>query len=208
MNGEVTWKVDDLSTQLEELEPALRSHLLRRHRAGHRFRKVLGEPPVDPFREPVEELVRETQRLADLPDRHPRLEGDHIADHPRPLPAVLVVDVLDHLLAVLGREIDVDVRHARHVLVQEALEQQVVRDGIDPGDAEHVGDDRVGRRAAALAGHSVLAREAHEIPVDEKELGEACLLDHLQLALQPARDLDRDGPVALAHPLETQLVQE
>ena len=92
--------------------------------------------------------------------------------------------------------------------MEEALEEEVVLDGIDAGDAEHVGDYRVGGRAAALAGHAMLACEAHEIPVDEEELGQSCLLDHLQLALEPARDLGGDRPVALAHALEAQLVEE
>ena len=184
VDRKVAGKVDHLAAQLEELLPALRPHLRWRDRSGHRVLDVLGEPPIDAFGEPVEQLVREAERLAHLPDRHPRLKGDDVADHPGPLPAVLLVDVLDHLLAMLGREIDVDVRHARHLFVQEALEQQVVLDGIDPGDAEHVGDDRVGGRAAALAGHAMLAREAHEVPVDEEELGQPRLLDHLELALE------------------------
>ena len=201
-------EIDDLSAQLEELKPALRPHLERWHCAGHRFREVLGEPSIDAFGEPVEQLVGEAERLADLADRHPGLEGDDVADHPGPLPSVLLVDVLDHLFAVLRREVDVDVRHARHVLVQEALEEKVVSDGIDAGDAEHIGDDRVGRRAAALAGHPMLAGEAHEVPIDEEELRQPGLLDHLQLALEAARDLDRDGPVALAHSLEAELVEK
>ena len=94
---------------------------------------------------------------------------------------------------MLGREIDVDVRDAGHLLVQEALEEQVVRDGVDPGDAQHVGDDRVGCRASALSGDPVLAGEAHEVPVDEEELGKARLLDHLQLPLQALGDPDVIG---------------
>ncbi len=201
-------KVLHLAAQLEELLPTLRPHIRRWHGAGHRVSHVLGEPAVHAFRQPVDQLGRESERLADLADRHARLERDDVADHPGPLPAVLVVDILDHLLAVLGGEIDIDVGRARHLLVQEAFEEEVVLDRVDAGDAEHVRDDRVGCRSAALAGHAMLARESHQVPVDEEELGETSLFDHLQLALQPLRDGERDRPVSLPHALETELVEK
>ena len=144
MDRKVAREVDHLAAQLEEVLPALRPHVGRRDRAEHRVLDVLAEPAIYAFRQPVEHLGRESERLADLPDGHSRLECDDVAHHPGALPAVLVVDVLDHLLAVLGREVDVDVGGAGHLLVQEALEQQVVLDGIDAGDAEDVGDDGVG----------------------------------------------------------------
>ena len=109
---------------------------------------------------------------------------------------------------MLGGEIDVDVRCARHLLVQEALEKEVVLDRIDAGDAEHVSDDRIGGRAATLARHAVLARKTHEVPVDEEELGEPCLLDHLQLSLESLRDGERDWPITLPHALEAELVEK
>src|SRR2546426_11023638 len=136
------------------------------------------------------------------------LEGDDVADHPGPLPSVLVVDVLDYLLAVLGGEIDVDVRGARHLLMQEALEEEVVLDGIDARDAKHVSDDRVGGGSPPLARHALLASEAHEVPVDEEELREPRLLDHLQLALKPLGHCERDRPVSLPHAFEAELVEK
>ena len=143
MDREVAWEVDHLAAQLEEVLPALRSHVRRRDRPEHRVLDVLAEPAVDAFGQPVEQLGREAERLADLPDGHAGLERDDVAHHPGALPAVLVVDVLDHLLAVLRREVDVDVGGAGHLLVEEALEQEVVLDGIDARDAEDVGDDGV-----------------------------------------------------------------
>ena len=92
--------------------------------------------------------------------------------------------------------------------MQEAFEQQVVLDGIDAGDAEHIGDDRVGGRATALAGNAMLAREAHEVPVDEEELGQPRLLDHLELALEAFGCVGSDRAVAVPHALEAELVEE
>ena len=109
---------------------------------------------------------------------------------------------------MLGREVDVDVRGARHFVVQEPFEQEVVLDGVDARDPEHVRDDRVGGGTSALAGHAVLTRESHEVPVDQEELRQPGLLDHLELALKPLSDRERDRQVPGSHALETELVQK
>ncbi len=62
--------------------------------------------------------------------------------------AVLLVDVLDHLAAAAHAEVDVDVGHADALGIEEALEQQVVAQRVDVGDAQRVGDQRAGGRAA------------------------------------------------------------
>ena len=79
------------------------------------------------------------------------LVGDHVADHRGVLAAVALVDVGDHLVAAVGGEVDVDVGHGVGAVAQEALEEQVVRQRIDRRDAQQVGHQRVGRRAAPLA---------------------------------------------------------
>src|SRR5256885_13305697 len=70
------------------------------------------------------------------------------------------------------------------------------------------GDDRVGGRAPALAGDPALAREAHEVPVDEEELGQPGLLDHVQLPLQAPRHRGGDRVVSPARSLLGQPVEE
>jgi hypothetical protein len=55
--------------------------------------------------------------------------GDQRRGQRRPLAAVFGVDVLDHLLAPLVLEIDVDVRRLAALLRDEALEQQAARAG-------------------------------------------------------------------------------
>ena len=67
------------------------------------------------------------------------------------MPAIGVVDPLDHLLPALVLEVDIDVGRLAPLLGHEALEQEIVLDRIDRGDAEHVADGGVGGRAAALA---------------------------------------------------------
>ena len=69
----------------------------------------------------------------------------------RAMAAVAPVDVLDHFLAPLVLEIDVDIGRLAAVLGNEAGEQQFGLFRIDRGDAEAIADRAVRRRAAALA---------------------------------------------------------
>ena len=72
--------------------------------------------------------------------------------------AVAAVDILHHLLAPRMFEIDVDVGRLQPLLGDEALEQQIDLGRIDRGDAEHVADGGVRRRAPALAQDVLAAR--------------------------------------------------
>ena len=65
--------------------------------------------------------------------------------------AVLLLHVVDDAVAVVLAEVDVEVGHRHALRVEEALEQQVVAQRIEVGDAERVGDQRAGARAAARA---------------------------------------------------------
>ena len=57
---------------------------------------------------------------------------------------------------------------------------------IDVGDAQRVGDHRAGRRAAARAHRDVvLAGVADEVPDHQEVAGEAHLVDHLDLVVEP-----------------------
>ena len=94
---------------------------------------------------------RQPQRLADLADRAARaIVDDGRADRGAIAPVALV-NILDHLLAPLVLEIDVDVGRLAAVLRNEAGEQKLGLVRIDRGDAEAKADGAVGRRAAALA---------------------------------------------------------
>ena len=59
--------------------------------------------------------------------------------------AVALGRVLDHLAAVAGVEVHVDVGHLLAARVEEPLEQQVVLDRVDVDDAQAVGDARARR---------------------------------------------------------------
>ena len=84
--------------------------------------------------------------------------------------AVAAVDVLDHLLAALVLEVDVDVGRLVARLGDEALEDHGADLGADRGDAEGEADHRVRRRAAALAEDALGAGEIDHV-ADGEEVG-------------------------------------
>ena len=91
------------------------------------------------------------KRLADFADGAARPIADDGRGDAGAVAAVALVDILDHLLAPLMLEIDVDVGRLLALLRDEAREQQIVLRRIDAGDAEHIADGGIGRRAAPLA---------------------------------------------------------
>ena len=115
--------------------------------------------------------------------------------------AVGVADVGQHLVTTDAAKIEVDVGQAAARGVEEALEKQVVLDGVDGGDAGAVGDQRVGDAAARRDRDVAAARKAHDIG-DEQEKGrEAVCGDGGQFAGEPLRQraiLSR-GRSAVAH---------
>ena len=136
VDREVTREFEDLGGEVEQLLPGLRD-------VGRRVAGRLGDrlgtlrvPGRGRFRQVIDRLLLEAQRLAHLANRRSLAVGDDVADHPGALRPVFFVDVLDDLLAMRRREVDVDVRRGRHLLVQEPLEQQVVLDRVHPGDAQ------------------------------------------------------------------------
>ena len=92
------------------------------------------------------DVFAKPHHLADLADRRARAVMDHGRGDAGAVAAVFLVDVLDHLLAPLMLEIDVDVGRLLALLGDEALEQQVAGRRVDRGDAEAIADRAVRRR--------------------------------------------------------------
>src|SRR6185437_5455876 len=86
--------------------------------AGHRGGDVFGK----------------AEDLADLADGAARAIGDHGRGQRCAVMAIALVDVLDHLLAPLMLEIDVDVGRLLALFRDEALEQKIDLGGIDRGE--------------------------------------------------------------------------
>ena len=142
-----------------------------------------------------------------------RAVGDDLGD---PLAAVLLGDVADHLAAPTLVEVDVEVGQRRTLGVEEALEDQPVRDRVEVGDLHRVGAHGPRARPTARADPDAVAlgpgdevgddEEVAGVPLGDDDLGlELGLLlgvvgDPLGEPLtQPALDL-LDEPALLVLP--------
>ena len=111
------------------------------------------------------------------------VHGDDLADV---VLAVFVGDVADDLVPPVHAEVDVEVGQRDALRVEEALEQQLVGDGIDVGDAQGVGHQRPRARPPPRPHRDpVLLGVVDEVLDDEKVAGEIHLLDDPQLEVQP-----------------------
>ncbi len=155
------------------------------------FRDALHRPAPERAGERADRVVGEAERLADLADGAAAAIADHGGGEAGALAAILSIDVLDHLLAPLMLEIDVDVGRLAPLGRDEALEQQVDAIGIDLGDAEAIADGGIGRRAAPLAQDALGAGEADDVVHGEEERRVAELADQPQFLVQRMADLGR-----------------
>ena len=157
----------------------------------------------------VAHRVGVAQHPGRVPHRGPRLDLGERDDLGDVVAAVALRRVADHLVAVAGVEVHVDVGHGDAGRVEEALEQQVVADGVEVGDAQAVGDRAPRRAASARADPDVrLAGVADQVPHDEEVRGEPHVVDDLQLEGEPlGRGLGDLGPPAAPGPLERQVLQ-
>ena len=93
--------------------------------------------------------------------------------------AVFLRDVIDDLAAAAHAEIDVDIGHGDALGVEEALEEQVVLERIDVGDAQRVADEAARSGAATgTDGNFLRAGVMNEIPDDQEVAFIMHLLDH------------------------------
>ena len=146
------------------------------------------------------DVLRQAHRLADLADGAAGAEADHGGGDGGAVAAVAGVDVLDHLLAPLVLEIDVDVGRLAAVGGDEALEQQVVLRRVHRRDAEHVADRAVRGRAPALAEDAARAGERDDL-VDGEEVGRVAeAFDQGEFVREAGADVVRARPRASAPP--------
>ena len=108
-----------------------------------------------------------------------------------PMPAVLLIDVLNHFLASLVFEVDIDVRRLIALFGDEAFKEHAHARRVDLGDAQAITNRRVGRRAPALAGNALGTGKGHDV-VDREEVRLVMhLVDELQLVLNLLAHLGR-----------------
>ena len=152
-------------------------HLPQHRVFGERFLERHVERRRNLFRDAIDVRVGQVHHAADVADHGLRLHGAERDDLRHVLAAVLRGDVLDHLAAAALAEVDVDIRQRDALRIEEALENQVVVQRVDVGDAQRPGHEAAGRRAAAGADrNAVLARVADEVPDDQEVPGYSIFL--------------------------------
>ena len=140
----------------------------------------------DSFCDGVRILIADVEHTAYVPDslfRLHRAEGDDLGDV---VLAVFLRYIVDDLAAPFIAEIDIDIRHADALRVQEPLENQTVLDWVHIGDPQCIGHDGTCCRATAGPDHDAFAFGViDEIPDDEEVFHIPHVLDGLQLIVQP-----------------------
>ncbi len=127
----------------------------------------------------------ETERAADVLDRRARLHRPERHDLADGLAPVLLPHVLDHLAAPLEAEVHVDVGHRDAFRIEEALEQEVVEERIDVGDAQRIRDERSRCRSAARAyGDSPVAGGFNKVGDDEEVASISSFGDDAELVVE------------------------
>ena len=192
MLGQMAGEADQLLGELEHageqgigrVEPGLADIFLRQAR--------IAQAP-DGGGERGDGILGEAERLADLAHRQSPAIADHGGGQPGAVAAVAGIDILNHLLAPLVLEIDVDVRRFLALGRDEALEQEIDLGGVDIGDGEAIADGRVGGRASALAQDTSAARIVDDV-VDGEEIGRVIELgDQRDLLLKRIAHLAGDA---------------
>src|SRR5271168_4446666 len=157
-------------------------------------------PAPDDAGECRDDIDAEAQCLADLADRRTRAVADYRGGETGSVTAVFFVDVLDHLLAPLVLEIDIDVGRLVARSADEALEQHVDAGRVDRGDAEAIADDGIGGRATSLTQDAAPPRKPHDVVDGQEIAGIVEPLDQLQLMLDQPADLVGDFSLSPRRP--------
>ena len=98
------------------------------------------------------------------------------------LVAVLLRDPVEHIRTPVIVKVHVDIRHGDTVGVEEALEEEVIANGVDVGDAETVGYGRsCGRSTARAYEDAHITGGSDEVLYDEEVPREAHAGDDAQL---------------------------
>ena len=123
------------------------------------------------------------------------LEGGNLPDG---VGAILVAHILDDALALEHAEVDVEVGHRHALGIQEALEEEVIRNRVDVRDAQRIGHQRARAGPAARTDRdAVLLPPVDEVLDDQEVPGKFHPADDLDLGLQALAVFVRIDPLGL-----------
>src|SRR5580692_5570824 len=138
-------------------------------------------------------IRRQSEHLADFADGTTRAVMDDGRANGGAVASIAVVDVLDHLLAPLMLEIDIDVGRLAALFRDETGEEEVDLLGVHLGDAEAIADRAIGRGASPLAEDAFRAREGDHLMNSEEIALESELGDERELIGDELANLVRDA---------------
>ena len=98
--------------------------------------------------------------------------------------SISFVHILQYAFTITMREVDVDIGRLLSLLREEPLEQQLHANGIDGRNAQAIAHGGVGGGTASLTQDAFTAREANNVPDNEKEPCHLQFRDHAQLVRQ------------------------
>ncbi len=175
--------------RVDQSRIGLVGHALQGHLLARRCRHQLGDA--------VDMAVAHAEHAADVAQRGLGGHGAEGGDLAHRIAAVLGLDVVDDALAVGLAEVDVEVGHRHAFGVQEALEQQVVLQRVQPGDEQRIGHQRACAGAAPRPHRAAVGqRPLDEVADDQEVAREAHLQDRDDLEFQPL-GIARTLPLAL-----------
>ena len=103
---------------------------------------------------------------------------------------VFVAHVVNHFRSAGLAEVDINIRGAHTLRVQESFENEVEGVGVDVCDFHHIGHQRTGGRTTARAhGNIVVLCPVNEVCRDEEVAWEAQLVNDAQLVIQTRAQL-------------------
>ena len=151
-----------------------------------RLANLAAMPAPNGARQSAGDIFGKPHRLTHFADRHARAVMDDSRGQASTVAAIFRVNILDHLLAPLMLEINVDIGRLLALFRDEAVEQELMLGRINAGDLKAVTHRRIGRRAASLAqdGWIDAAGEIDDILDGEEIARKVELCDQGQLALQ------------------------
>ena len=143
----MAWHADHLFGELDQCAPQMGSVRSSPASVAFAFRPCwCPSRPTQFAGERRGDVLAEAHRLAHLADGGPGAVVDDGGAKAGAVAAVFGVDVLDHLFASLMFEIDIDIGGFVAVEADETFEKEIVRGGVDRGDAEDEADGGVGGR--------------------------------------------------------------
>ena len=155
-------------------------------------------------------LIRDTHHTAHIADGVAGGHGTEGNNLRHMIGPVFPIDVINDLLPTLVAEVYVKIGHADALRVQEALEDQIVPDGVDIRDAYAVGRNAACTGTTARAHRDALTFGVIDVVPDDKVVvGVAHGFDHADLIAQAVLVGLRDiGPVPAFKTLPAELFKE